>query len=130
MKTYQRIAQIFNAWEYCQNNGLGLVIPSHEKELNQVVKTAPSGSGIDNGTNFSFDESEENKLVFTFDYHHMNDDGYYIGWSSYKVVVTPSLAFGFELDITNSENEAIIDEADFDYFHEVYHSWLDSEIEI
>ena len=50
----------------------------------------PSGSGFDCGTTVVEDECVSGKkLVLKFDYHHMDEHGYYDGWSSHKVIVTP-----------------------------------------
>jgi hypothetical protein len=50
----------------------------------------PSGSGFDNGTKVVEDECVANlKLVLSFGYHHMDDNGYYDGWSHHKLIVTP-----------------------------------------
>lgn len=60
-------------------------------DLESLVKQfMPSGSGIDCGTKLDIEKSTPTKLVFTFDYHHMNEHGYYCGWTSHKLIVTPT----------------------------------------
>jgi hypothetical protein len=50
----------------------------------------PHGSGFDSGTHVVEDECVSGtKLVLSFDYHHMDEHGYYDGWTSHKVIVTP-----------------------------------------
>jgi hypothetical protein len=49
----------------------------------------PSGSGFDKGTEFDFDKSNDNRLVFNTSYHHMNGNGLYCGWTDHTVTVTP-----------------------------------------
>lgn len=49
----------------------------------------PSGSGFDKGTEFDFDNSNDNKLVFNTSFHHMNSNGLYCGWTDHTVTVTP-----------------------------------------
>ena len=51
---------------------------------------APSGSGFDNGTKFHPESSTHTKLVFVVDYHHMNEGGFYDGWTTHSVTVTPT----------------------------------------
>lgn len=50
----------------------------------------PSGSGFDAGTQIAEDECVGGaKLVLTFDFHHMDEHGYYDGWTTHKAVITP-----------------------------------------
>lgn len=72
----------------------------HEDTIERLVKEfMPSGSGFDNGTRIDLDASHTEKLVFTTAYHHMNDGGYYDGWTDHTVTVTPSLVHEFRLRI-------------------------------
>lgn len=66
--------------------------------LEALMKHMPSGSGIDAGTKLLLNESTEDRLVFFVEYHHMDSNGYYCGWSSRKIVVSPSLVCEFTLD--------------------------------
>ena len=62
----------------------------YEHDLCTLVKYwMPHGSGIDCGTELDIVKSTGTKLIFTFDYHHMDSNGYYCGWSSHKLIVTP-----------------------------------------
>jgi hypothetical protein len=67
----------------------------------------PSGSGIDCGTTILIDQSKPDKIVLLCEYHHMNDVGYYVGWTSYKVIITPSLSTGFNMNITGRDRNDI-----------------------
>jgi hypothetical protein len=85
----------------------------------------PSGSGIDSGTMLDLDRSTPEKLVFTTAFHHMNNDGFYDGWTDHKVLVTPSLAHGFNLHITGRDRNQIKD-----YLYEVFSHDLHQEIDM
>lgn len=88
----------------------------HKDTINYIVKNfMPSGSGIDNGTKFDFDSSNGDKLVFTFGYHHMNENGYYDGWTEHTLTVRPSLQFGFTCSISGRNKNDIKD-----YLYETY----------
>ena len=80
----------------------------HEYALESLMKHMPSGSGIDAGTKLLLSESNENKLVFKVEYHHMNGGGYYCGWTTRNIIITPSLINGY-----NMEFEFISNDADF-----------------
>lgn len=70
-----------------------------EPELQELVKYwMPSGSGIDAGTRLDFNKSKPNKLIFNFDYHHMDQNGFYCGWSYHSLIVTPDFD-GFDMRI-------------------------------
>ena len=62
----------------------------------------PSGSGFDCGTTVVEDECVSGrKLVLNFDFHHMDEHGYYDGWTSHKVIVTPYFD-GIDVKITGA----------------------------
>jgi hypothetical protein len=89
-----------------------------EAKLDALTKDfMPSGSGIDSGTKMDLEASlrDPSRLVFTTAFHHMNEAGMYDGWTEHKVVVSPSLMFGFDLKITGRDRNDIKE-----YLHEVY----------
>lgn len=97
---------------------------NHTEVLELIAKNElPSGSGIDSGCKIDLDRSSADKIVITTSYHHMNDGGYYDGWTDHEVIVTPSLAFGFDLRITGRNRNDIKE-----YLHEVFHAALSAEI--
>lgn len=82
----------------------------------------PHGSGIDSGVKLDFELSKANHVVFRFSFHHLNADGYYIGWSHHYLHVTPSFIYGIELtiktkisDLTKELKEAVKDNEDYLY---------------
>lgn len=92
-------------------------IHRHEATIRQIERDLlPSGAGIDSGTKIDLDASHGEKLVFTCGYHHMNDDGYYDGWTEHKVIVTPSFR-GINIRITGRNHNQIKDHLyeTFDY---------------
>lgn len=50
---------------------------------------APSGSGFDHGTQLDA-SSKDTSLRFLVSFHHMNEGGFYDGWTSHGVIVTPA----------------------------------------
>lgn len=110
---YEVIASLWN-----QINNLTLKGSSEQKEdflgqaknrLAQIVDDfMPSGSGIDNGTKFIQDESHATKLVFNTEYHHMNENGFYDGWTSHKVKIIPTF-YGIDVRVTGRDRNQIKD---------------------
>lgn len=76
----------------------------HENALEKLMQQMPSGSGIDSGTKLLLAESSENKLVFLVEYHHVNSNGYYCGWSSRNIVITASLTSDFDMDMVDEDS--------------------------
>ena len=107
-KLYKRIAALVIAIENCRKTANIEWEEKHIKKIEQLVKeNMPHGSGFDNGTFFNHEKSKENKLVFDTSYHHMNENGYYDGWTDHEVIVTPDLAFNFALRITGKNRNEI-----------------------
>lgn len=118
-KVYQEIAAILGAIENCRKSGNKFWLGRWGEKLSAIMKDAPSGSGIDCGTRLMDGASTPEKLVFFVEYHHMNEDGFYDGWTQHKVIVRPSLQFDFNLSITGRDRNQIKD-----YLADVYDGWL------
>ena len=83
--------------------------------LNNLTRDhMPSGGGIDNGTTFDADVSRTSKLVFHISFHHMNDGGYYDGWTDHTITVTPTFG-GIALHVSGRNRNDIKD-----YIHETF----------
>jgi hypothetical protein len=107
-KLYQRIASLIQAMDNCRKSGNAEWLEKHHATLDcLVVDHMPRGSGIDSGCNLSIDKSNPEKLVFATSYHHMNDGGYYDGWTQHVVTVTPSLASGIDIRISGRDRNQI-----------------------
>lgn len=89
-----------------------------ENRVESMLEILPHGSGIDNGVKFLWDESTKDKLIFQVDFHHMDDNGYYCGWSEHKLILTPSFT-GFEMRLTG-KNYRQIKEYLYDLFSNVF----------
>jgi hypothetical protein len=99
-RVYQKLASTFMAYQNCIVSGNQEWKDKHEKTINDIMEhNLPNGSGFDIGISFDFENSKDNKLIMLSSYHLMNDNGMYDGWIDFKIIVKPSLAFGFTLDI-------------------------------
>lgn len=126
-KVVTRIAQTVSAIAHCEasDRDMSNAIDKHQERLDALMEDAPCGSGIDMGTKLDRDASEANRLVFVTSFHHMNEHGFYDGWTEHKVIVTPCLVHGFTLRLTGRDRNAIKD-----YLGDVFQTWLDSETTI
>lgn len=96
----------------------------HEDRILQLVKDhMPYGSGFDSGTGIDLDASHGEKLVFTTSYHHMDDNGYYDGWTEHVVTVTPSFSGGYRIRISGRNRNEIKD-----YIHESFDYSLGTDV--
>ena len=124
MKTYKKIAQTYSAYLSSIKSNSTEWIEKHEEAIEKLVKEKfPHGSGFDQGTKFSFEESTREKLVFITAYHHMNEAGFYDGWTEHKVIVTPSLGSDYYMKVTGKDRNQVKD-----YIGDRFYHALDEEI--
>lgn len=120
----EAIAARIEARLNCIARGNGEWKIRHERAVETLCYDhGPSGSGIDAGTKIDWDASRIDRIVLVTAFHHMDQHGVYKRWTDHTVVVTPSLARGFDLRITGENLHEIKD-----YLHEVYSEWLGSPI--
>jgi len=122
---YRHLAAIVAARLTCIERENAGLVETHTNKANTLVdEYLPNGSGFDLGTMIDLDRSTGNKLVLLTSFHHMNDAGYYVGWTDHEVIVSPDLAFGFALRVTGSNRAGVKD-----YMCELFQAALSEEIE-
>ena len=120
---YRKLAQLINARTRCLETGNAFKV-QHEAEILRLVREhMPSGSGIDKGTTIDLDASTDEKIVFRTEFHHMDEHGYYDGWTEHTITVCASLVFGLDLKIDGRDRNEIKE-----YLHEVFSHALSAEI--
>ena len=98
LKLYQKIIQTRKALEACEKAGNIKAYNSHCETLQGIHKNyLPSGSGFDG--QITIEEATDKKLVIRFDWHILNDNGYYDGWLDLLLIVTPNLSSDFDMKI-------------------------------
>ena len=128
---YSELAQLIAAYHSCnsvfaEETHRDYAMRHWERIHEIVTEYLPSGSGFDTGTTLltSPTSSHADKLTFSVAFHHMNEVGYYDGWTEHKVIVTPSFIGGFRLRVTGRNRNDIKD-----YIAEAFHTALMSEME-
>ena len=77
------------------------------EKLAQLQDLLPSGSGFDAGTQIDLDKSTPEKIVLNTAFHHMNDGGYYDGWTEHTVTVRPSFLWDFDIRVGGRDRNCI-----------------------
>lgn len=113
------LAGKFHAYLNCVKSNNNEWKGKHEDSINAMLENLPSGSGIDAGIKFDWNKSTPEKIVFNFGFHHMNENGYYNGWTDHSLIITASLYFGINIRITGKDRNMIKDYLT-DLFHEVF----------
>ena len=100
----QRLAILITARLNCIESKNEIWQGAHEYSIKEILKDRlPSGSGIDGETTIDYAKSKSDRIVIKSSYHVINEVGFYKGgWIDYRVIITPSLQFGFELNIVGN----------------------------
>lgn len=130
---YSKIAALLLQWTNCQKSGNDVGRHRAAYSLSQIMMRAPSGGGIDCGTRlipFDYDgdrydttEYKGGPIKFFVEFHHMNDGGYYDGWTEHTITLRPHLIFGYELTISGKDKNGIKD-----YLADIYGGWLNESV--
>src|SRR5205085_7709739 len=75
----------------------------HSVTIQMLVDLLPHDCKID------LEASHADKLVLYCSFHHMNEVGYWSGWTEHTFIVKPCLRFGFTLRITGRDRNDIKD---------------------
>lgn len=114
-----RMAAIAN----CRKSGNTEWLKRHFAIVYMIVKEyLPHGSGIDSGVTIIDANCSENQLTFATSYHHMNEDGYYDGWTEHIIRVYPAFN-GIRMTISGRNRNDIKE-----YLHDVFYTALTAEI--
>ena len=95
------------------------------EKLAQLQSILPSGSGFDDGTQIDLDRSTPEKIVLSTSFHHMNDGGYYDGWTEHVVTVRPSFVYGLDIHVSGRNRNGIKE-----YITETFHFALMQQAEV
>ena len=124
MTTVQTVAQslatAIRAQRDCESSGNVEWSEKWQARIDAIMDDAPSGSGFDSGTSLG-DRATDRRLTFLTSYHHMNEGGFYDGWTEH--IVTCEATFdGIALKISGRNRNDIKD-----YIGDVFHTWLTQE---
>lgn len=106
MKMYQAIASTAGAYHRCVASDNTVWRERHSDYLTKLESFLPSGSGVDRGTKIIVDETNDDRITLDLAFHHMNERGFYSGWTEHRAIVTPTFS-GFSVKITGRDRDGI-----------------------
>lgn len=109
------IYQSLRAIERCKEKNYKEWLEKHTEKLIEIEKNLPSGSGIDCGTKIDKRDLKSNQFKLVLSFHHMDENGYYNGWTEHVITVKPSFD-GVNLSISG-KNKNMIKEYLYDIFY-------------
>lgn len=101
---YQILAETL-AWKPPVNTTF---VAQRQAELKRLTGYLPSGAGWDHGTKIDT-RSHEERILLHGSFHHMNEAGFYDGWTDHTIIVTASLRTAFTLKIAGRDRNDIKD---------------------
>ena len=123
MKIYEKLSQHLGAWNNCCDSGNTEWKEKHWDTVEKIMEGAPSGSGFDNGTELQNVEGDWDKsLVFSTSFHHMDDNGYYDGWTEHVVTIYPRLSGNIGIRVSGINKRDIKE-----YIAECFIHWLTAD---
>lgn len=120
---FQVIAEQYYRYANAVNRA-DIAADAREKIDALVKEHMPSGSGFDSGTSFDYERSGAAKLVFVTHFHHMDDNGYYDGWTDHTVTVSASLIWDIEIRVGGRDRRDIKS-----YIYDVFRVALKKKVE-
>ena len=116
MKLYQAIVQNHRL----ENDPMFRDDTRVHDRVDRILACLPRGSGIDAGTTIV--SVTDKQIVLTAGYHHMNEGGYYDGWTEHTIRVRPSLMLGMTVTVSGPNRNNIKD-----YLQELYMRVMEQE---
>lgn len=113
----QEIASRLTALANCRKLKNEEWTKQHEEALLEIERDClPHGSGFDRGCKITPEMGPHGKITITTSFHHMDENGYYDGWTDHAVIVTPDYS-GFELNITGRDRNGWKEYAYDTFYH-------------
>jgi len=92
--------------------------------VRELVSSLPHGSGFDSDPRISLQQSKPDRIVIDGSFHKMDSNGYYCGWSDFRVTVKPTFD-GIDVDARGAGSTDLND-----YIAETYRHALCEHVDI
>lgn len=117
-KLYKELSSLVQARKTCIESSNNEWAVKHGTTIARLVSNhLPSEWKID------VNSSHADKLVFEGSYHHMNDVGYWDGYTDHTIVLTPSLLSDFNLRISGRNRNEIKE-----YIHDIFDTAMREDV--
>lgn len=80
-----------------------------DARIKELTECLPHGSGFDDGFKLVEERCTNVRLVFSFGFHHMDEDGCYSGWTFHTLRVYASFIGGMSMTIDGANRNGIKD---------------------
>ena len=114
---YSELAQAIQARKSCEQSGNTEWFDKWSSRIKTIEDLLPHGSGFDSGTKIDLEASHADRLIFQTSFHHMDDAGFYSGWTEHTVTVTPAFIGDYHIRISgrnvNDIKEFIAEEFEY-----------------
>ena len=108
-KVIQVLAGAIQARQNCIDTNNTLWRDNHEETIRLItLNCLPHGSGIDADNTVDLGKSTGERVVIHTSFHHMDENGYYDGWTEHTLTITPSFS-GINIKISGRNRNDIKD---------------------
>jgi hypothetical protein len=129
MTKIQALATALVAFRNCVKSGNTAWRDRWADRIDAIERSLPHGSGLDGDVEIDREWPARKEILVTFDYHHMNGDGFYVGWSRHVMAIYPEFdgisvridphVFAPGIEIDDWERDCL-----YDYLSELFHANL------
>ena len=99
MKLYEALVSTIIAYQNCIKTNNEEWEAKHLARVKELLDELPHGSGIDGTWRADLIDTTTDLLILSCEYHHMNESGYYDGWTAFRVKVKASLLHGITVRV-------------------------------
>lgn len=114
---YRELARAIQAKQNCKASGNTEWLHKWSATIKTLMARMPSGTGLVDA------ESHAKKLVFSAGFRHVDDNGFYDGWTEHTVTVTGSLRDTVKMRISGPNRNNIKDD-----LHATFHEALTQDV--
>ena len=101
-------AESLQAMRNCEKSGNAEWHGRWSSYIAKLQAELPHGSGLDGKVEFIIDKCNATRVVIFAEFHHMDSNGYYDGWTDHEIIVTATHC-GLCIDVTGRDRNGIKD---------------------
>lgn len=108
MNMAEAIANACVARHNCETSGNQEWRDKWSERITQLEEHLPHGSGLDGRVKILSASTSPRQLVIAVEYHHMNENGFYDGWTQHTIRIRPTF-FGCDVVVSGRDRNQIKD---------------------